>query len=94
MKTIINIKTDKGLKTKAQKVARDLGIPLSTAINAFLRQMVRDKEIIFSSKKYRMTPYLERLIGEAREEYEAGDFHGPFNSAEGMIADLKSRKSK
>ena len=47
-KTIINIKTEKSLKRAAQETAEELGVPLSTAINAFLKQFVRDKEITFS----------------------------------------------
>ena len=48
--TILNIKTDKKLKAEAQKIAGEIGVPLSTVINAFLKQFVRDKEITFSAK--------------------------------------------
>ena len=46
-KTTINIKADKEIKEKAQKVARDLGMPLSTIINAYLNQFIRTKEVHF-----------------------------------------------
>lgn len=86
--TILNIKTDKKLKAEAQKVASELGVPLSTIMNAFLKQFVRDKEVTFSANNYRPTPYLIGLIEEARKEYEAGDFIGPLN-ANDFIAHLK-----
>ena len=70
--TILNIKTDKKLKLAAQNVAGELGVPLSTVMNAFLKQFVRDKEITFSANEYRPTPYLINLIEEARAEYESG----------------------
>ena len=70
--TILNIKTDKKLKADAQKVAGELGVPLSTVMNAFLKQFVRDKEITFSANEYRPTPYLISLVEEARAEYEEG----------------------
>ena len=71
--TILNIKTDKKLKAEAQKLAGELGVPLSTVMNAFLKQFVRDKEITFSANEYRPTAYLKRLIDEAKKEYEAGE---------------------
>ncbi len=45
---MINIKADKDIKKKAQKVARDLGLPLSTVINAYLREFIRTKEVHFA----------------------------------------------
>jgi len=86
--TILNVKTDKKLKEEAKKVSAELGVPLSTVINAFLKQFVRDKEITFSSNQYRPTPYLERILTEAQREYEAGDFIGPISENE-LISHLK-----
>ncbi|KKW10737.1 MAG: hypothetical protein UY50_C0027G0031 [Parcubacteria group bacterium GW2011_GWA2_49_9] len=48
MKTIINIKADRDIKVKAQKVAKQLGVPLSLVINNYLRDFIRDKEVHFS----------------------------------------------
>ena len=87
-KTILNIKTDKSLKKAAQETALELGVPLSTAINAFLKQFVREKEIILSADKLKPTPYLQKILKEADEEYIRGDAQGPFTSRE-FIARLK-----
>ncbi len=88
--TILNIKTDKKLKAEAKKLSKELGVPLSTVINAFLKQFVRDKEITLSANQYRPTPYLESILKQAQKEYEAGDFVGPFKTGEEFIAYLKS----
>lgn len=88
--TILNIKTDKKLKADAQKVAGELGIPLSTVMNAFLKQFVRDKEITFTANQYRPTPYLIGLIEEAKKEYEAGEVEW-FENAEDFITALKKK---
>lgn len=48
MKTVINIKTDKETKEKAQKLAADLGLNLTTLINAYLRHFIRTKKFSFS----------------------------------------------
>lgn len=80
MKTILNIKTEKELKENAQLTAKEIGIPLSTAINAFLKQFVRDKEITLSSNNAIPTPYLQRIIAEAEKEYVRGDSTDPLSN--------------
>lgn len=40
MKTVLNIKTDKEVKERAKKLAMHLGIPLSTVVNAYLKEFV------------------------------------------------------
>ncbi len=77
-KTILNIKTDKKLKKSAQKTAKEIGIPLGTAINAFLKQFVRDKEITLSANTSTPTLYLQNIIKEAEKEYVRGESAGPF----------------
>lgn len=87
--TILNIKTDKKLKADAQKVASELGVPLTTVMNAFLKQFVRDKELTLSANQYRPTPYLIGLIEEAQAEYEAGDVK-KFDNADDFLKHLRS----
>lgn len=88
-KTILNIKTDKKLKKAAQETAEELGVPLGTAINAFLKQFVREKEITLSiGDRLRPTPYLQRILAEAEKEYLQGEASGPFSGKE-LIAHLK-----
>ncbi len=62
MKTVINIKADKEVKETAQKIAKDLGLPLSTIINAYLKQFIRNKSVYFSSSS-KISPELEKLLG-------------------------------
>lgn len=72
MYTLINIKTEKDLKLSAQSVAKKIGVPLSTVINSFLKQFVRDEEVTFSGKDYMMTRYAEGLLEESRKEDAQG----------------------
>jgi addiction module RelB/DinJ family antitoxin len=85
--TILNIKTDKKLKEEAKRVSSELGVPLGTVVNALLKQFVRDKEIILSANEYRPTPYLERILEEAKKEYEAGQAR-VFKNGEDFIKHL------
>ena len=89
MKTILNIKTDKAVKLAAKKAAEELGMPLGTIVNAFLRQLGRDKEIAFSAP-YKPTKYLEKIIVEAENEFIAGKAGGPFATVSELRADLES----
>ncbi|MAZ56593.1 hypothetical protein CL653_02280 [bacterium] len=87
--TILNIKTDKDLKVEAQSVAKELGLPLSTVINAFLRQFVRDKEVTFSADTHRPTPYLEGILKTAQAEFAGGDYTGPLSGDE-LLQELRT----
>lgn len=43
----INIRIDDKLKKEAEKLFNDLGINMSSAINVFLKQSVREQKIPF-----------------------------------------------
>ena len=87
-KAIINIKTDREVKKNVQKLAEELGISLSDVINASLRNFIRTREVRISSIP-RMTPELERLIGNARKDFKnKKNISGPFSTAEEMDAYL------
>lgn len=82
MKTMINIKADKEVKENAQKIAKDLGLPLSGVINAFLKEFVRNRSVSFSVIP-RMTPYLENILGKVEKDIKKGqNMTGPFSTAE------------
>ena len=89
MKTILNIKTDKTVKIAAKKVAEELGMPLGTIVNAFLRQLGRDKEISFSAP-YKPTKYLEKIIAEAESEFKSNKTTGKFFTVKELRAELES----
>lgn len=70
MKTTIILKADKEVKENAQKLAKELGLNLSAIINANLKQFIRSRSVYFSVMP-KMTPELEKLIGQARKDYKA-----------------------
>jgi len=67
MKTIINIKTDKEVKENAQKLAKALGLSLSSVLNASLRNFIRTREVYFSAIP-RMIPEFERFLGKVEKD--------------------------
>ena len=50
MSTNINIRVDNDVKDQAEKICVELGINRSTAINRFLRAVIRDQGIPFELK--------------------------------------------
>jgi|GEM_PF-6252842 len=48
MKKLITVKVDSNIKDEAQGVAKDLGIPLGSIINGYLRELIRVKSVSFS----------------------------------------------
>ena len=91
MKTVINIKADKEVKKKAQRVARQLGLPLSTIINGYLKQFIRTKEVHFFVEGELKPSVKRRLDRIAKEAREGKNLSPVFHTAEEMDAYLKSR---
>lgn len=89
MKTQVNLKIDPHVKKDAQKMAEEIGLSLSSVVNATLRQFARTGELELSVAP-KMTSYLEDLVKEARLEFEAGKSRGPFSTADDMIKSLES----
>lgn len=88
--TVINIKTDKILKKDAQRLAKNFGLPLSTVVNTYLREFVREKRIVFSEPP---TPNAKtrKILDRAIADIKAGkNLVGPFESAEEMDNCLRS----
>ncbi|MCF0111909.1 MAG: type II toxin-antitoxin system RelB/DinJ family antitoxin [Erysipelotrichaceae bacterium] len=48
--TNLNIRTDKEVKANAEKIFEELGLTMTTAINIFLRQVIRENGIPFELK--------------------------------------------
>ena len=84
MKTMINIKTDTKLKAEAQKVAKELGLPLGTVLNGYLRDFIQTKKVSFSVP-YQMTPQLEKKLSRIEKDIKLGRNLSPvFTSGEEM----------
>ncbi len=86
MKTQVNLKIDVHVKERAQKRAEELGLSLSSVVNATLSQFARTGELELSTAP-RMTHFLENLVKEARADYEAGKLK-VYENADDFIASL------
>ena len=90
MKTaIVNFKTDDVTKAKAQAVAKQIGIPLSNLLNAYLYELVATGSVHFTAAEP-MTDKMEKLIEQAEKEIKAGETSGTFETVEEMFDHLDS----
>lgn len=88
MDTTMLIKTNKALKQKAQKLAKEMGLPLGTLVNNYLRNFIIDRQAIFNAPM--PNKKTAAAIDAARRDYKAGKFFGPFKTAKEMIKSLNS----
>ncbi|OGZ65751.1 MAG: hypothetical protein A3D34_00485 [Candidatus Staskawiczbacteria bacterium RIFCSPHIGHO2_02_FULL_33_16] len=88
MKTTMHIKVDKDIKEKSAKIAHNLGLSLSTVVNASLRNFIKTETFSVSTAE-KMTPYMESWLAEIEEDIKAGkNMSKPYDSAEELIKSL------
>lgn len=89
--TTIQIRIDEKTKKVAQKILNNLGFDMSSAVKAYFRQIILKKGIPFRIiTENGLTPEEEEEILKAAEEAKQGkNIHGPFDSAEKLIKELK-----
>lgn len=86
-KVATSISIDADIKAKAQDLFADFGMDLSTAINIFLRQAIRENRIPFLIQ--REDPNITTL--EAMADAEKGEnMYGPFDSVSALMEALNA----
>ena len=90
--TTLTVKTDKKLRNEAKKVAKELGVPLTVAVNAMLRQFVRDRRLVLEGKcVLGHTPNAETQKALAQAERMAGSSSTKsYKSARALFDDVVS----
>ncbi len=69
-----NINIDSELKKSAQELYADLGLDLSTAINLFLKQSLREQKIPFEIKRENEEGFFETLLGSSKKSLKKDEF--------------------
>ncbi len=88
MNTTMLIKTDKALKQKAQKLAKEMGLPLSTLVNNYFKNFIAERHVIFNAPMPNKKTIC--VIEEARRDIKAGkNLSGPFDTAREAVDYLK-----
>ncbi len=86
--TNLNIRTDKNVKAAAEKLFDELGLNMTTAVNIFLRQSVRENRIPFELTLDTPNKVTEVAIAESRKLLEDKNTKG-YSSIEELRAALE-----
>ena len=78
-KTLLNIKIDPALKGQAQDAAKELGLPLGTIINAYLRDFIHQKRVVFAAQPIPNVRTQKLLKKLAVDRAKAKNAYGPLS---------------
>ena len=70
---LLSIKTDPDTKAELQSFAKELGVSSTALVNMVIKQTLRDRSVKLEAP-LTPTPYLQKLMKEAEEDYTKGDF--------------------
>ena len=77
---VIITKTDPEVKKKAQKLAKELGVSLSSLLNAYLRQIIRTRTVTLSARDEEPNDYLIKTMKQAEKDRKTGKASPIFNT--------------
>lgn len=89
-KVSTSISIDADVKTKAQELFADLGLDLSTAINLFLRQSIRENSIPFSIQREIPNADTIAAMKEVEEMERHPEKYKRYKDVDEMMKDLLS----
>ncbi|MBI4053972.1 MAG: hypothetical protein HY397_01425 [Candidatus Doudnabacteria bacterium] len=81
MNTTLHVTIDRATKQRAQALAKELGLDLSTIVKASLKTFVQT-EIFHVEKSHTITSYLAATIAQAKKDLTKGKAFGPFSGKE------------
>lgn len=84
--TAIYVRTDPEIKAKAQKVAKELGLSLSSLLNGWLRQLIKTKTVTFRAVNEKPSKYLLEMVKKAEQDRKEGKASPKFDNAKDAIA--------
>jgi len=69
--TVLSIRTDDQTKKEISDFATSVGLTVSAFATVILKQAVREGRVVLTPT-LEPTPYLEKIMRDARDDYEAG----------------------
>jgi addiction module RelB/DinJ family antitoxin len=89
MDTTITIKTKKNLLKEARELADEMGLNMTTLINTFLKQFIRNREITLVSDEPMTKEKMDFLLKISDDADKGVNVSGPFNDLESLFRHLK-----
>ena len=90
MKATLYTKIDKDIKDKAQNLAKELGVPFSTVINAQLKEFVRVGELKVTREPQLKDEVLLELMKISKEAQEGKNTSPEFDNVDDAMKWLSS----
>ena len=87
--TNLNIRIDKNLKKEAEDLFKRLGLNMSSAINVFLTQSVREQAIPFEIHEDRPNKQFLKALKEADKIAKNPEKYKLYDNVEELLKDLK-----
>lgn len=89
MDTTITIKTKKNLIKEAKELAEEMGVTMTSVVNAFLRQFVRNRELTLTGEETLTKEKIEFLERISKDADEGKNISGPFYDLDSLFKHLK-----
>lgn len=83
---VINVKTHPEIKSQAKKIAEELGFSLSSLVNAYLKQLIKTKTVMFSTSSEIPSDYMIKMLKQSEKEIKEGKVSPRFSNAKDAIA--------
>lgn len=90
MKALINIRIENSLKKQVQEVAADLGFTMSALVNAFFKQLAREKAVSFSVSNKASKKLEDILVMAEKDIAENKNLSPKFSDPQKAVDYLKS----
>ena len=87
--TNLNIRIDSNLKKDAEDLFKRLGLNMSSAINVFLTQSVREQAIPFEIREDRPNKKLLKALKEAEKMQKHPEKYKGYHDLEELMEDLE-----
>ncbi|GFI37422.1 type II toxin-antitoxin system RelB/DinJ family antitoxin [Lachnospiraceae bacterium 50-23] len=94
MASTIQVRVDDELKSKSDRLFKDLGTDTTSAIRMFLTQAVANNGFPFEIKRVESNPYAvmsEKMMLEKLEKSRVSASEGNYRSADAVIADMREK---
>ena len=89
--TVVATKIDPQTKKEAMETAKELGMPLSVVIKAFLKQFIKTKSVEFSARDEEPSEYLIKTIKQALKDRKEGKASPIFNTGKEAVKWLEQQ---
>lgn len=90
---VIDLRVNPTVKVQAQQIAEELGFSVSSLVNAFLKNLIRTKTVLFEMKE-EPSLWLIKSLKEAEKDIKAGRISPSFTNTPDAVAWLNNPKRK